>query len=71
MLSFVKINESGGIWANRDESLLYLSSGYKVFTDTDEAVELTEEDLLAESQTDKGGRIGETVTVTSIAGAEG
>lgn len=71
MLSFVKINESGGIWANRDEALLYLSNGYKVFTDTDEDVELTQEDLLAESQTDTGGRIGKSVTVVVAAGAEG
>lgn len=71
MLSFVKINENGGIWANRDEALSYMAKGYKVYTDTDESVELTEDDLLAISQKDTGGRVGESVTVTVAAGAEG
>ena len=70
MLCFVKINDSGGIWANRDEALSYLSKGYKVYTDTDESTELTEEELLAASQTDSGGS-GEKGTVTVAAGAEG
>ncbi len=46
MLSFVKLNDNGGIWANRYAALLYMAKGFKIFTDVDEKNELTEEDLL-------------------------
>ena len=33
MLSFVKINDAGGIWANKDKALEYLALGFKVYKD--------------------------------------
>ena len=69
MLSFVKLNESGGIWANRNEALSYLSKGYKVYTDVDEATELTADDL--ESVVEYDEKKSTSTTVEVAAGAEG
>lgn len=69
MLSFVKLNRSGGIWANRDEALSYLSKGYKVYTDVDEATELTAQDLEAAVEYEE--KKSTSVTVEVAAGAEG
>lgn len=69
MLSFVKLNENGGIWANRDEALAYVIKGYKVYTDVDEAVELTAEDLEAVVEYDE--RASTSATIEVAVGAEG
>ena len=45
MLSFVKINETTGVWANRDKAMEYLWSGYAVYTDETMETEVTQEDL--------------------------
>lgn len=69
MLSFVKLNGSGGIWANRDEALSYLAAGCKVYTDVDEAEELTAEDLEAVVEYDEKASTSAAIEVA--AGAEG
>lgn len=69
MLSFVKLNENGGIWANRDEALAYIAKGYKVYTDVDEAVELSAEDLEAIVEYDE--KTSTSATIEVAAGAEG
>ena len=45
MLSFVKINETTGVWANRDKAMEYLWQGYAVYTDETMETEVTQEDL--------------------------
>lgn len=47
MLSFVKINERAGTWANRDKALELLKKGYRVYADETMKTELTEGDLAA------------------------
>ncbi|MCD7785775.1 MAG: hypothetical protein LUH18_09455 [Oscillospiraceae bacterium] len=47
MLSFVKINDAGGIWANKDKALGYLALGFKVYKDETCSEEITEEELNA------------------------
>lgn len=69
MLVFVKLNDSGGIWANPEEAVSYLSKGYKVYTDTDEALEVTEEQL--KEAVDYDSRESTSRTVAVAAGAEG
>lgn len=69
MLSFVKLNDNGGIWANRDAALAYLAKGYKVFTDVDQTVEMTEEDLNAIVECDT--RTTKSRTVAVAVNAEG
>ena len=69
MLSFVKLNENGGVWANRDEALAYIAKGYKAYTDVDEAVELTAEDL--EEVVEYDGKASTSTTIMVAEGAEG
>lgn len=69
MLSFVKLDESGGVWANRDEALAYLAKGYKVYTDVDEAEELTADDLEAVVEYDEKRSTSAAIEVA--VGAEG
>ncbi|MCD8159288.1 MAG: hypothetical protein LUD77_10490 [Clostridiales bacterium] len=69
MLSFVKLNDNGGIWANRDEALAYLAIGYKVYTGVDQTVEMTEEDLNAIVECDT--RAAKSRTVAVAVNAEG
>ncbi|MCC8102124.1 MAG: hypothetical protein LIP11_07640 [Clostridiales bacterium] len=69
MLSFVKLDESGGVWANRDEALAYLAKGYKVYTDVDEAEELTADDLEAVVEYD--AKASTSATIEVAVGAEG
>lgn len=69
MLSFVKINDSGGIWANPEEAIKYLNRGFKVYTGTDQTAEVTEEDLKA--AVDYDSRESTSSTVAVAAGAEG
>lgn len=47
MLSFVKLNENAGTWANRDKALEFLKEGYHVYTSETMEKELTESDIRA------------------------
>ncbi|MCD7824220.1 MAG: hypothetical protein LUG86_09460 [Oscillospiraceae bacterium] len=68
MLCFVKL-DGGGIWANPEEALGYLEKGYRVYTDTDQSVEVVEEDLKLAVGYDS--RESKSTTVTVAAGAKG
>ena len=69
MLSFVKLDANGGLWANPEEALKYLGRGFKVYTGTDQSTEMTEEDLKA--AVDFDSRESTSSTVAVAAGAEG
>ena len=69
MLVFVKMSDSGGIWANPEDALGYLEKGCKVYADTDEAVEVAAEDL--EAAVGYDSRESKSTTVAVAAGAEG
>ncbi len=69
MLVFVKLNQNGGIWANPDEALGYMEKGFKAYTDTDEALEVTEEQLKEAVGYDS--RESTSTTIEVAEGAEG
>ena len=69
MLVFVKLNQDGGIWANPDEALSYMEKGFKMYTDTDEIVEVTEEQL--KSAVGYDSRESTSTTIEVAVGAEG
>lgn len=51
MISFVRFDSHGGIWANKDKALKYLSEGYKIYTDETCETELTQEEIEAMDET--------------------
>ena len=69
MLVFVKLNQNGGIWANPDEALAYMEKGFKAYTDTDEALEVTEEQL--KDSVGYDSRESTSTTIEVAVGAEG
>ncbi|MCD7888335.1 MAG: hypothetical protein LUG23_00145 [Oscillospiraceae bacterium] len=63
MISFVKLGENTGAWANKDKALEYLAAGYQIFSDETCETELTQEDIEAMDETVQGT----TVTITAKA----
>ncbi len=61
MINYVRFDEHGGVWANKDKALEYLAAGYQVFADETCETELTQEELEAIDETI---RCPETTTST-------
>lgn len=66
MLYFIKLSTDGGVWANRDKALEYLTQGYGVYTDDTEQTLCTEEEILSDVESSHG-ETTETMVIISKA----